>query len=161
MVYNVDDSWKFKSYRLCKMHVSSWHGLPFGFVDPLGGITIRWKGRWKEKENTPENIVQQPQDTNFTTARGLKQTMEWDLNDSFNNFKNGVFSLWENIPKHTKPLSPSDTCVSSLGHSLVLRSPQNCYPISSLGHKTVIPCGEWACIFHLKWMCSKCSVRGS
>ena len=83
------------------------HGLPFGFVDPLGGITTRWKGRWKYtpkmkrrskiRQKILWSVVQQPPNTNFTTARGLKQTMEWDLNDSFSNFENGIFSVCEKM----------------------------------------------------------------
>ena len=96
-------------------------GLPFGYVDPLGGITTRWKGRWKYTptmkrrskihQKILRSVVQQPQNTNFTTARGLKRTMEWDLHESFRNIENGVFSVCEkmypsaqSIPDDSGPL---------------------------------------------------------
>ena len=54
------------SFRLCRS--AWWHYY-------LMKRTMKIYSK-NEKENTPENIVQQPQDTNFTTDRGLKQTME-------------------------------------------------------------------------------------
>ena len=47
---------------------------------------------------------QQPQNTNFTTARGLKRMMEWDLNDSFSNFENGIFSVCEKMYQSAQSL---------------------------------------------------------
>ena len=79
---------KFKTESRTRMHFAEpgRRGLPFGFVDPLGGITARWKGRWKytpkmkRRSNIHQNIswtvLQQPQNTNYTTARGLKQMNE-------------------------------------------------------------------------------------